>query len=99
VNLAATVAEMREFVFKNVMQLRTLLREDASKFKAALARHIGQLKLTPAETPKGPVYVVSGALDLLNCENDVVPLVARDGIEPPTRGFSVCALLLGLLTV
>ena len=56
VNLAATVAEMREFVFKNVMQLRTLLREDAgksnaTKSKAALARHIGQLTLTPRETP------------------------------------------------
>lgn len=38
------------------LDLRTLLREDASKSKAALARHIGQLKLTPKETEKGPVY-------------------------------------------
>ncbi len=88
VNLAAIVMEMREFVFKNVMQLQTLLRENPSQSKAALARQIGQLKLTPEETENGPVYEVNGALDLLN-ENDVVPVVARDGIEPPTRGFSV----------
>jgi hypothetical protein len=79
-NLAGTVTEMREFVFKNVMKLQTLLRNDASKSKAALARHIGQLTLTPRETPKGPVYEVNGALDVLDDENDVVPLVARDGI-------------------
>jgi hypothetical protein len=30
--------------------------------------------------PKGPVYEVNGALDLLNSENDVVFVVARDGI-------------------
>jgi hypothetical protein len=88
VDLTATVAETREFVLRNVKQLRTLLREDASTSKAALARHIGQLTLTPKQTPKGPIYEVNGALDLLN-ENDVVPLVARDGIEPPTHGFSV----------
>ena len=62
---------------------------DATGWNPKIKHFAGQLKLTPAETPKGPVYEVSGALDLLNCENDVVPLVARDGIEPPTRGFSV----------
>jgi site-specific DNA recombinase len=87
IDLTATVAEMREFVLRNILELRTLLREDAGKSKAALARHIGQLKLTPKETEKGPVYEVDGALELLN-ENDVVPLVARDGIEPPTPAFS-----------
>jgi site-specific DNA recombinase len=87
VDLTATVAEMREFVSRNILELRTLLREDPVKSKTALARHIGQLKLTPKETEKGPVYELDGALDLLN-ENDVMPLVARDGIEPPTPAFS-----------
>ena len=88
VDLTATVAEMREFVIRNVMQLRTLLHEDASKSKAAFVRHIGRLTLTPKQTQDGPIYEVSGAVDLLTT-NDVVPVVARDGIEPPTHGFSV----------
>ena len=53
VDLTATVAEIREFVFRNVMDLRTLLRQDASRSKAALARRIGRLKLTLKETEKG----------------------------------------------
>jgi hypothetical protein len=77
-DLTTTVAEMREFVLQNVMQLRSLLREDASKSKAALARHIGQLKLTRRETQDGPQYEVSGAVELLNT-NYVMPVVARDG--------------------
>jgi site-specific DNA recombinase len=89
INLTVTVAEMREFVFKNVLQLRSLLHEDATKSKAVLARYIGQLKLTPKQSENGPVYEVDGAVDLLNSENDVVPMVAGDGIEPPTHGFSV----------
>jgi hypothetical protein len=63
--------------------LPTLLREDPVRSKAALARHIGQLKLIPKETEKGPVYEVNGSLELLPPPNasDVMPLVARDGIE------------------
>ena len=53
-------AEMCEFVLRNILELRTLLREDPIKSRAALARHIGQLKLTPKETEKGPVYEVEG---------------------------------------
>jgi site-specific DNA recombinase len=87
VDLTATVAEMREFVLRNILELRTLLRDDPVKSKAALARHIGPLKLIPKETEQGPVYEVDGALKLLN-ENDVMPVVARDGIEPPTPAFS-----------
>jgi len=46
-NVSATVAEIRDFVYSNVMNLRGLLHEDASKSKLALARHIGQLILKP----------------------------------------------------
>jgi hypothetical protein len=66
VNLTATIAETREFVFKSVLQLRTVLREDAGKSKPALARQIGQLKLTPKQTENDPVYEVAGAVELLN---------------------------------
>ena len=70
------------------MELRELLHQDPSRSKATLSQHIGQLVLTPTETPSGPVYEVSdGGMNLLP-RKDVMPLVARDGIEPPTPAFS-----------
>ncbi|MGD1097415.1 MAG: recombinase family protein [Bryobacteraceae bacterium] len=86
INTTTTVEEIKEFVYSNVMKLRVVLHEDASKSKLALARHIGQLILKPKQTPTGPIYEVSGGLDLL--ARDVMPVVARDGIEPPTPAFS-----------
>jgi hypothetical protein len=67
------------------MQLKSLLRCDAPTAEAALAKHIKQSVLTPEDRPTGPVFKVSGGID-------VMPEVARDGIEPPTPAFS------GLLT-
>ncbi len=81
VNLSAAVGEVREFVYSQVMQLRELFQQDATGSKAALARHIGQLVLTPKTNPTGPIYQVSGGFDLLSGNNDVMPVVARDGIE------------------
>jgi site-specific DNA recombinase len=86
INISATLAEIRDFVYSNVLNLRGLLHEDASKSKLAVARHIGQLVLKPKQTPTGPVYEVSGGVNLL--AQDVMPVVARDGIEPPTPAFS-----------
>jgi site-specific DNA recombinase len=87
-DIATTVGEIRDFVSRNLINLKGLLHEDASRSKAAFSRHIGQLILKPKQTPSGPIYEVSGGLDLLAGE-DVMLVVARDGIEPPTRGFSV----------
>jgi len=89
-DITTTEGEIRDLVYRNVMNLRGLLHEDASRSKVALSRHIGQLVLKPKQTPSGPIYEVSGGLDLL--ARDVMPVVARDGIEPPTPAFS------GLLT-
>jgi hypothetical protein len=55
VNLSATVGEVREFVYSQVMQLRELFQKDATGSKAALGRHIGQLVLTPKTNPSGPI--------------------------------------------
>ena len=76
-DLSAAVGEVRAFVYKNVLQLRELLHADAEKSKPILARHIGQLILNPKETPEGPVYEVSGEMDLLPAGGDVMQMVAR----------------------
>ena len=86
-----TEEEIRGFVTKNVLHLRNTLRGDVTMAKAALRAHMGQLTLTPKEMPTGPVFEVSGAIDLLGSK-DVMLVVARDGIEPPPPAFS------GLLT-
>ena len=86
--ISATLDEIRDFVYRNVVGIRELLHQNPSRSKAALAAHMGQLVLTPTETPSGSVYEVSdGGMNLLPGK-DVMPLVARDGIEPPTPAFS-----------
>jgi hypothetical protein len=82
IDVAATIDDLRDFVSRNVINLRCLLRQDVGKSKIALSRHIGQLILKPKQTPTGPIYEVSGGIDLL--AQDVMPVVARDGIGPPT---------------
>jgi hypothetical protein len=82
-DFSAAVAGAREFVTRNVLQLQNLLHDDAEAARPILARHIGQLTLNPKETPAGPVYEVSGELDLMPTGGDVMQVVARDGIGTP----------------
>ena len=78
---------MRDFVLKNVLHLHTLLRGDVTRARLALMTHVTQIVLTPRERPSGPVFEVSGSFDPLG-NKYVMPVVARDGIEPPTPAFS-----------
>ena len=81
------LAEARNFATGRLMNLRTFLRANAETAKPAIMKHIKQLVLTPRQTPTGPIYEVSGSFELAP-EKDVMPVVARDGIEPPTPAFS-----------
>ncbi len=54
-----------------------------------LAQHIKELVLTPKQRNGEWVYEVTGDWELLPEKKSVILMVARDGIEPPTRGFSV----------
>ena len=55
--------------------------------KAALMEHIPRLVLTPGQTAEGPVFEVSGSLNLAAGEEYVTPAVAWDGIEQPPLVF------------
>ena len=46
-DLEGALVEMREFVSKNLMQLRALVAGDPASAKSALSKHIKQLVLTP----------------------------------------------------
>ena len=89
-NLMVTAAEARSFVMANVMNLRSRLHEgQPARARTALMKHVKQLVLTPEERPTGQVYAVSGSVDVpVSKKNNVMPVVARDGIEPPTPAFS-----------
>jgi hypothetical protein len=83
-DFTATPAEIRKFIFGKLFHIQGLLRDsDASRAKGVVARHIGQLVLKSKDTASGPIYEVSGKVDL-QVEKDVMVMVARDGIGTPT---------------
>jgi len=86
-DVEAATAEIRDFFSKSVLNLQSVLQEDIGRARSALARHIEQVVLTPRQQPSGPVFEVSGKFELLE-KQDVMQMVARDGIEPPTPAFS-----------
>jgi hypothetical protein len=85
----ACTEEIRDYVLKSSLDLKSLLKTVTQKTKVKLARHVKELVLTPAKRDGEGVYEVSGEWELLPEKKCVILVVARDGIEPPTRGFSV----------
>jgi hypothetical protein len=64
VDLSATIGSVRTFVTRSLGNLREILCADAANAKPALAKLLGPLTLTPRETNDGPVYDVTGGIDL-----------------------------------
>ena len=81
-------AELRSFVLENATRLSTILRAGVTRARAALTKHVRKLVLTPQETDNGSLYAASGQIGLDANKISVMPMVARDGIEPPTPAFS-----------
>lgn len=50
-------------------------------------KHTKQLVLTPEERPTGPVYKVTGGIEVVN--QDVMPVMARDGYPQHATLFSI----------
>jgi hypothetical protein len=63
IDLEGTLVEIREFVSKNLFQLRAFLAGDPTLAKSALTKNIKQLVLTPVQLPTGPVFEVSGNVE------------------------------------
>jgi len=79
--LRVTVAEMREFVFRELLDIRGLLRENVAQTKLTLRKHIRDLVLTLENGPEGPFYQVNGKWEFLPEDKGVLVLVARDGSQ------------------
>jgi hypothetical protein len=87
-DVKTSVSEIRGYVTKALLDLRSLLHTVVDKAKLKLSQHVDELVLTPRETETGRVYEVTGNWRLLPAKECVISMVARDGIEPPTPAFS-----------
>lgn len=61
---------MRMFFCERVSELRTLLCGDVDTARKALAKHVEKLVLTPKETPDGPVFEVTGDVEVFDPDRD-----------------------------
>jgi site-specific DNA recombinase len=64
--ISASLEELREFFCEKALELRTVLRADVDRARLAMAKHIKKLVLTPKETPEGPVFEVSGDVEVFD---------------------------------
>ena len=88
-----TLVAMKDHVTKVLKGLWQSLaagnETDVARAKAALAKHIGKLVLTPVLRYGRPIYKVTGSITISEGSGKCRMLVvARDGLEPPTPAFS-----------
>ncbi len=95
-DVTVQVGQIREFVTARLLNLADLLRKDHARTRKMLMEHCQQIVLTPVEQGRDKFFAVSGEWGLLPAgvaarsnKGGEFRLVAREGIEPPTRGFSV----------
>ena len=88
-DLAYSLEGVREFASAKLLDLRALVHADITAARTALAKHIAEIVLTPKQSPEGPVYEVSGDVDLFGGEQDVMLMVARDGIAQHYKRLAV----------
>ncbi len=79
--------KLRSFFVERINQLPDLAKSDPERAKATFQKHLAPLILTPVSKENGDLFEVSGTWKLVP-ELHVMPVVARDGIEPPTPAFS-----------
>jgi len=77
-DIKASTEAIREYAFKSVLDLRSLLRTVTQKTKVKLAQHVKELVLTPGKRDGEEVYEVSGEWELLP-EKKCVMSVPRHG--------------------
>src|SRR6185437_7245903 len=83
-DLAFSLESIRDFVAKKALDFRSAFDAEPGKARQILANHIEKLILTPRETEDGPVYDVSGDIDLFGGDQAAMGLVikATTGRQP-----------------
>lgn len=67
-----TIEEVREFVNGHAHRFEELLMESAEQLKAEFQRRIRSLTLTPSVDERGPLYTVTGDVDLFSLPEGVL---------------------------
>jgi site-specific DNA recombinase len=83
VQITISQQDLSDFVMKKAADFESILVGDPIVAKDAIRKHIGQLVLKPGQTTTGPVFDVSGDIDLFTGDEDVMQMVPGGGVEPP----------------
>jgi len=76
-DLAFSLESIRDFVAAKSLDFRAAFDSEPAKARQILANHIEKLILTPKETQSGPVYDVSGDIDLFGGDRTAMNLVVK----------------------
>lgn len=76
-DLAFSLELIRDFVSQKTLDIRAAFDSEPGKARQILANHIEKLVLTPRETEDGPVYDVSGDIDLFGGDRTAMSLVVK----------------------
>jgi hypothetical protein len=87
--LSQSLDELRDFLCSQAAEISRLLHGDVEIARQTLAKHIEQLKLTPAESPEGPLLGVSDDVELFNVLGDSDGVCSSNGGQRRDRTADV----------
>ena len=94
-SISGEVGRIRQFVTRQVGDIRHLLKVDVQKAKAVLEKHVTSIRMVPQVEGEKGHYVAEGKWNLLggygeeagNRATKRIRLVAGEGFEPSTFGL------------
>ena len=92
-SISAEIGRIRQFVTRQLGDIRELLKVDVPKAKAELEKHVAEIRMVPQTEGKKGHYIAEGEWNLLGGygegegEEKCVRMVAGGGFEPPTFGL------------
>jgi hypothetical protein len=89
------IGHIRQFVTRQLADIRQLLKVDVQKAKAELEKHVTSIRMVPQVEGKKGHYIAEGEWDLLggygerarNPATKRIRMVAGEGFEPSTFGL------------
>ncbi len=94
-SVSAEIGRIRQFVTRQLGDIRQLLKVDVQKAKAELEKHVTSIRMVPQVEGKKGHYIAEGEWDLLggygeaagNSATKRIRMVAGEGFEPSTFGL------------
>lgn len=78
-DLSASLDDLRQFLNEKALELRTILLADVETARQALSKHVEGLMLTPKGTPNGPIFEVSGDVELFSSNGSGAEVCSSNG--------------------